>query len=85
MFGVALMPVDHIDQMSPHVFAGWNAADLVRGVGQKSLELSAELALAIDNRGTRPIGRWCWLFGGGTFEVVEYSLRSVERPEVASG
>src|SRR5215472_17006358 len=74
------MPVDHIDQMSSHIFAGRNATDLERDVGQKAFELSAILALAIDIRRTCPIGRWRRLPGGGTFELAAHGVKP--RPEL---
>src|SRR5262249_48239297 len=46
MLDVAGVLADHADQMLTRVFAGRNASDLVGGVGQKRLELGAELARA---------------------------------------
>jgi len=53
---IALMLIDLQNQMPAIIFTGWNATDFVCGVGQKCIQLSAELALAIHFRWTNPIG-----------------------------
>ena len=70
MFDVTLMPVNGIDQMLAHVFAGRNASDLVCGVGQRGLELGTVLALTSQVRWASPIGRWHRMLDGGRFELL---------------
>jgi len=84
MFDVAPVPADRDEQMLPYVFARRDAADLVRAVGQKGVELSAILALAIDDRGTRPIGRWRRPLGSGTFELSAHGVEDIGGQRVAS-
>ncbi len=70
MFDVALLPVNDIDQMLAHVFAGRNASDLICGVGQKGLELSTILALTSQVCWASPIGRWYRMLDRGRFELL---------------
>jgi len=54
---ITLMLIDFHDDVPAMVFTGGDATGFVCGIGQKCIQLSAELALAIHFRWANPIGR----------------------------
>src|SRR5271157_846638 len=79
MFDVALMPVNDIDQMLAHVFAGRNASDLVCGVGQKGLELGTDW-----HSQARSAGRAQSVGGTGCLTVADSSFWRTETSQDTS-